>query len=272
MMCEESFVSEEEKMDLFRNNLIEKHLQEVKDHSVAQVLASQHLHRQHLQEMSQISMLFNPINWVLTIRHYTRQLIEVASVDKFTRNSMKERQQKDVIALDHLIERQKLFLKDAQRSDMLFMDRFNELFDWSFSEIDKHFYHQALHHGYSLVLTDITQSILWVSQAFETMTGYQLTEVTGRNAWFLQGETTDQVILQYVREHLNQALEVEADLINYHKRGDAYLCHLHIKLLRNRGGELTHFIAIENEVDMDPQRQRENYRADHRSVIDRLPT
>ena len=84
--------------------------------------------------MAQINMLINPICWAIAIGRYTRKLTEVELVNKGTRNSIKERQEQDVVTLDHLIERQKLFLKDAQRSDSLCIDRFNEAFDWSFSE------------------------------------------------------------------------------------------------------------------------------------------
>lgn len=103
--------------------------------------------------------------------------------------------------------------------------------------------------NYTLVITNLSKEIVWASQHFEKLTGYACAEVIGRKPTFLQGEETSQKSLQTVREKLSTNAQVETKLLNYRKNGETYWCEIRILPIHNADGFLTHFIAIEKEVD-----------------------
>lgn len=100
----------------------------------------------------------------------------------------------------------------------------------------------------AVVLTDLTKTILWVSEGFERMTGYTLQFAKGKTLSFLQGPNTSQVSQETIRKKLRAGKPFTADLINYRKNGEEYLCRVSIHPLKNNTNIITHFIALESEV------------------------
>ncbi len=103
--------------------------------------------------------------------------------------------------------------------------------------------------NHTLILTNVNREIVWTSSDFFEMTGYTLAEATGRKPAFLQGEKTSEKSKQLIRERLGQFEKVTARLINYRKDGEAYGCNITIHPLTNTQGDVTHFVAVEKEVD-----------------------
>lgn len=122
------------------------------------------------------------------------------------------------------------------------------IFDWQLTARQRNRYLRRLKDGSTLVLTDSTRVILWVSHSFTRMTGYAVAEVIGQKPSMLQGPATDLGVIHCILEQLIQAKAVRADLINYRKNGVPYMCRVVIDPLRNTQGELTHFIAVEREI------------------------
>ena len=90
--------------------------------------------------------------------------------------------------------------------------------------------------------------LVYVNPAFEVMTGYSLEAVQGRNCRFLQGSETDQPGLTVIREALKQKRETVAIIRNYRKDGSAFWNELSLSPIRNREGEVTHFVGIQTDV------------------------
>lgn len=122
------------------------------------------------------------------------------------------------------------------------------VFDWQLTPSRQNRYLRQLRQGHTLVLTDLKQTILWTSQRFMRMTGYRLAEAVGQRPVMLQGPATNPATTQRIREKLAQAKAVRADVVNYRKDGNPYTCRVSIAPLRNRQGELTHFLAVEREI------------------------
>ncbi len=121
----------------------------------------------------------------------------------------------------------------------------SERFQWDLELETKH----LLRNNYILVITNLSQEIVWVSQKFESMTHYPKAEVIGRKPTFLQGEKTSTKSLRLIREKLSNLEQVDTKLVNYRKNGEAYWCQVTILPIQNKEGNLTHFMAIEKEVD-----------------------
>lgn len=90
--------------------------------------------------------------------------------------------------------------------------------------------------------------LMYVNPAFEAMTGYSREEVEGRNCRFLQNDQRDQPGLTLIREAVAQERETVAVLRNFRKDGQLFWNELAISPIRNRDGELTHFVGIQMDV------------------------
>lgn len=90
--------------------------------------------------------------------------------------------------------------------------------------------------------------LTYVNPAFEVMTGYSLEEVMGKNCRFLQGKDTDQVGVDSVRTAIRERREVVVILKNYRKDGTPFWNELSLSPIRNREGEVTHFVGIQTDV------------------------
>ncbi len=100
-------------------------------------------------------------------------------------------------------------------------------------------------------VADATQPdlpLLYVNPAFEVMTGYSFEEVLGKNCRFLQSSDRDQPALAIVREGIRDGREAGAVLKNFRKDGTAFWNELSLSPIRNREGELTHFVGIQTDV------------------------
>jgi PAS domain S-box-containing protein len=90
--------------------------------------------------------------------------------------------------------------------------------------------------------------LVYVNPAFEVMTGYRLEEVEGNNCRFLQKDDREQPGLTQIREALRERREVTAVVRNYRKDGTAFWNELSISPIRDRTGQVTHFVGIQNDV------------------------
>ncbi|MCW5910425.1 MAG: PAS domain-containing protein [Cyclobacteriaceae bacterium] len=112
----------------------------------------------------------------------------------------------------------------------------------------------------AIVLTDVQQTILWVSNGFKAMTGYDPKFAIGKRPEFLQGNETSAVIKKQIREKILQHEPVSGSLANYKKNGKPYLCRLQIFPLLNQHKQLKHFIALEQEI------KHLHYERSHRKI------
>ncbi|GAA4395092.1 hypothetical protein GCM10023187_01590 [Nibrella viscosa] len=148
----------------------------------------------------------------------------------------------EIFLLDHARHK-------ARQKELALLDAFQQRYDWQLTRRQRQGYLTSLQRGATLVLTDSAKQITWASQSFLSMTGYTPTEVLGQRPWLLQGRNTDPRTIAYIRKQLNRPQSVKADLINYRKNGEQYLCRLTIDPLHNSSGDLTHFIAVEFAVE-----------------------
>ena len=90
--------------------------------------------------------------------------------------------------------------------------------------------------------------IVYVNEAFTTMTGYTAEEVVGKTPRILQGPKTDRSELTRIREALLRQETIEVEIINYKRNGDEYWANFTIVPVEDKEGILTHFVAIQRDV------------------------
>lgn len=135
----------------------------------------------------------------------------------------------------------------GRREETLFR-KLADIFDWKLTPRQRNTYVRKLQTGYTLVLTDPAKTIIWASNSFLTMTGYKPAEALGQKPALLQGAGTNPDLVLQVQTALDRTESVSADLLNYRKNGEPYICRVHIEPLYDSRQNLTHFLAVEREV------------------------
>ncbi|MDL0431973.1 EAL domain-containing protein [Marinobacter sp. TBZ242] len=92
---------------------------------------------------------------------------------------------------------------------------------------------------------------IYVNRAFEKITGFSAEEAIGRNCRFLQGNDFDlsnEQGLSEIRRALKKKTEVSTVLRNYRKDGTPFWNDLYISPIFDEGGEITHYIGVQNDI------------------------
>jgi PAS domain S-box-containing protein len=95
--------------------------------------------------------------------------------------------------------------------------------------------------------------IVFVNDAFLKLTGYERSEILGKNCRFLQGEGTNSHDVAKVRGAIAAATPIEIDLLNYKKDGTHFWNRCFIKPVFHEG-ELTYFFASQYDATMERER------------------
>ena len=90
--------------------------------------------------------------------------------------------------------------------------------------------------------------IIFVNPAFTKMTGYTAEEVIGKTPRILQGPRTDKAVLDRLRQNLERGEVFEGEAINYRKDGTEFDLEWQIAPIRDAGGTITHFLAIQRDI------------------------
>lgn len=90
--------------------------------------------------------------------------------------------------------------------------------------------------------------MIFVSEEFETQTGYAPEEALGRNCRFLQGPGTDPAAVQAVRDGLARRQAFSVDILNYRKTGEPFMNRLRIRPLFDDDGKFIYFVGAQNPL------------------------
>jgi diguanylate cyclase (GGDEF)-like protein/PAS domain S-box-containing protein len=90
--------------------------------------------------------------------------------------------------------------------------------------------------------------IVFINEAFETLTGYRASEVLGKSPRMFQGPNTSRHELDRVRHALIAGAAVSAELINYRKDGREFWLEMNIFPVVNDNGRITHFISVQRDI------------------------
>ncbi|MCX7976176.1 MAG: PAS domain S-box protein, partial [Bellilinea sp.] len=99
-----------------------------------------------------------------------------------------------------------------------------------------------------VVITDRYGTIEWVNPAFTRTTGYTLEEAIGQNPRILQSGRHDQTFYENLWNTILAGQVWRGELINRRKDGSLYIEQAVISPVRNDEGEITHFIAIKEDI------------------------
>ena len=99
---------------------------------------------------------------------------------------------------------------------------------------------------HALVITSLSQKILWVNKGFTEMTGYSKSFAIDKTPRFLQGHNTSLETKQRIRNKLKDLKPFTEIVTNYKKDNSLYKCE--VKIIPLFDDHKTHFLAIEKEI------------------------
>ncbi|WP_018259506.1 hybrid sensor histidine kinase/response regulator [Methylobacterium sp. WSM2598] len=120
-----------------------------------------------------------------------------------------------------------------------------------------------------MIVTDPRQPdnpIIFANQAFRALTGYDPSELIGRNCRFLQGPETDPQTIAEVRRAIKERREISTEILNYRKNGSSFWNALFVSPVYNDAGDLVYFFGSQLDVSRrrdaeDALRQAQNMEA-----------
>lgn len=100
----------------------------------------------------------------------------------------------------------------------------------------------------AMMITDAHGRIEYVNPKFTELTGYKAEELLGQNPKMLQSGKMLPKAYQAMWDQLMTKGEWQGELKNQHKNGDEYWVYENVSAIKNSRGEITHFLAIEEDV------------------------
>ena len=98
--------------------------------------------------------------------------------------------------------------------------------------------------------------LIYVNNAFETLTGYSRDDILYQDCRFLQAGDRDQQGLQLIREAIASGLPTRQVLRNYRKDGTHFWNELSITPVFNENDKLTYFIGVQKDVTQQVKAQQ----------------
>ena len=120
----------------------------------------------------------------------------------------------------------------------------------------------------SIVITDLHANIIFVNDAFTHASGYTLQESLGKNPRLLQSGHTPPQTYADLWATLSSGKTWRGELANKRKDGSQYLELATISPVRNPAGEVTHYVAVKEDITERCRIEAEL--ADHRQHLEQL--
>jgi PAS domain S-box-containing protein len=113
----------------------------------------------------------------------------------------------------------------------------------------------------AIVITDRDATILWVNPAFTALTGYTADEALGQNPRILNSGRQDAAFFRTMYDTILAGNTWRGEIVNRRKDGAQYPEEMVITPVRDESGEVTHFIAIKQDISVRKRMEEELARA-----------
>lgn len=97
--------------------------------------------------------------------------------------------------------------------------------------------------------------LIYFNQAFMQLTGYSEHEMLQKNCRFLQGEDTEQDVVNEIRQAVKNQTDVKVVLKNYRKDGTPFWNDLMMSPVFDKTGKLTHYIGLQLDITLKVERE-----------------
>lgn len=122
----------------------------------------------------------------------------------------------------------------------------------------------------AIVITDNRGVIQWANTAFTTFTGYGKDEAVGETPRLLKSGKHDNAFYKAMWEVILSGKVWHGELVNRRKDGSFYTEDMTITPMKDSQGEVTHFIAVKQDITERKQLEERMMQADRLESIGRL--
>jgi PAS domain S-box-containing protein len=109
----------------------------------------------------------------------------------------------------------------------------------------------------AVVISDLQGTIEYVNPQFESVTGYTLGEVLGRNPRILQSGRTERAVYVDLWNTLQAGETWTGEFRNRRKSGELFIEHAVIAPILDTNGAITHYVALKEDITEQMRRQDE---------------
>ena len=93
--------------------------------------------------------------------------------------------------------------------------------------------------------------IVYINPAFCELTGYSPQELIGKSPAILQGEKSDQNVLDRLKVNIEKGDLFHGKTVNYRKDGTEFIMEWKIVPIRKEDGKISHYLAVQREIKED---------------------
>ncbi|MFZ5808993.1 MAG: GAF domain-containing protein [Chloroflexota bacterium] len=124
-----------------------------------------------------------------------------------------------------------------------------------------------------IVITDRDGNIQWINPAMTNLTGYSFEEIVGKNPRLFNSGRQDVTFYRKMWNTIISGRVWKGELINRRKDGSLYFEDMTITPLRADGKEITHFVAVKQDVSERVRQESVLYTSEERfrTLVDSLP-
>ena len=125
----------------------------------------------------------------------------------------------------------------------------------------------------AISITDARANILYINQAFETLTGYTRDQVLGKNEAVLSSNATPDAIYRQLWRTIRSKRIWSGTLVNRTQGGDDYVASVTISPVLDRKGEIAFFLGMHRDVshEHELETQLRQQKARIETVLDAAP-
>ncbi len=99
-----------------------------------------------------------------------------------------------------------------------------------------------------MMITDLSNNIISINSAFTEITGYNETDVIGKNPSILSSGKHDKQFYHEMWETLNTSGKWSSEIYNKHKDGHVYCEYLSINVVKNKLGAIDYYVSLFNDI------------------------
>ncbi len=100
----------------------------------------------------------------------------------------------------------------------------------------------------AIVITDRAGTCIWVNPAFTLVSGYSSEEMVGQKLSKLKSGVQNEAFYRNLWQTILGGQVWHGDIVNKNKQGQLYIEEMTIAPVRNERGDITHFIAVKQDV------------------------
>ena len=103
--------------------------------------------------------------------------------------------------------------------------------------------------SHPVMVSDVNGGTVWVNEAFERQSGWQLREIRGlRPSDFLHGAETCPATIRMIEQQTTLGVAFQCEILNYHRDGSTYWLSLDAQPILKDDGALVGYFSIQSDV------------------------